>query len=37
MILRELAWVFLKLGAMAFGGPAVHIVMLEQEVVHRRK
>lgn len=35
--LRELAAVFLKLGATAFGGPAVHFAMLEQEVVHRRK
>lgn len=35
--LGELAAVFLKLGATAFGGPAVHIAMLEQEVVHRRK
>lgn len=35
--LRELAWVFLKLGATAFGGPAVHIALFEQEVVHRRK
>jgi chromate transporter len=35
--LREVGWVFLKLGATGFGGPAVHIAMLEQEVVHRRK
>jgi len=35
--LRELAGVFLKLGATAFGGPAVHIALLEHEVVHRRK
>jgi chromate transporter len=35
--LGELAAVFLKLGATAFGGPAVHVAMLEQEVVHRRK
>jgi chromate transporter len=35
--LREVAAVFLKLGATAFGGPAVHIALLEQEVVHRRK
>lgn len=34
--LRELAALFLKLGATSFGGPAVHIAMLEQEVVHRR-
>jgi chromate transporter len=35
--LRELAIVFLKLGATAFGGPAVHIALLEQEVVQRRR
>ena len=36
MVLRELAAVFLKLGAAAFGGPAVHIALLENEVVRRR-
>jgi chromate transporter len=34
--LRELAWLFLKLGTTAFGGPAAHIAMLEDEVVRRR-
>src|SRR4051812_41300960 len=34
--LRELAWLFLKLGTTAFGGPAVHIAMMEDEVVRRR-
>ncbi len=37
MALRELAAVFLKLGATAFGGPAVHIALLENEVVRRRQ
>jgi chromate transporter len=34
--LREVAALFLRLGATAFGGPAAHIAMLEQEVVRRR-
>jgi chromate transporter len=34
--LRELALLFLRLGATAFGGPAVHIGMMEEEVVRRR-
>jgi chromate transporter len=33
---REVAWVFLRLGATAFGGPAAHVAMMEQEVVRRR-
>jgi chromate transporter len=36
VVLRELAAVFLKLGITAFGGPAVHIALLENEVVRRR-
>lgn len=34
--LREVAWVFLKLGTTAFGGPAAHVGMMEDEVVRRR-
>lgn len=34
--LRELALLFLRLGATAFGGPAAHIALMEDEVVRRR-
>lgn len=34
--LLELAGLFLRLGATAFGGPAAHIAMLQDEVVRRR-
>ena len=34
--LGQVARVFLKLGTVAFGGPAGHIAMMEEEVVRRR-
>jgi chromate transporter len=34
--LREVAWVFLRLGTIAFGGPAAHVAMMQEEVVRRR-
>ena len=35
--LRELAALFLRLGTTAFGGPAAHLAMFEDEVVRRRQ
>ncbi|HTP79163.1 MAG TPA: chromate efflux transporter [Bacteroidota bacterium] len=34
--MKELTLLFLKLGITGFGGPAAHIAMMEEEVVHRR-
>jgi chromate transporter len=35
--LKELAKVFFKLGIIAFGGPAAHIGMMDNEIVNRRQ
>src|SRR2546427_12868084 len=34
--LRELALFFLRLGTTAFGGPAAHVAIMEDELVRRR-
>ena len=34
--LREIAGVFLRLGTVAFGGPAAHVSLMEEEVVRKR-
>jgi len=34
--LWELARLFAKLGSISFGGPAAHVALMEEEVVHRR-
>ncbi|MBI4954867.1 MAG: chromate transporter, partial [Myxococcales bacterium] len=33
--LGEVAWLFLRLGATAFGGPLAHIALMQREVVRR--
>ncbi|MDY2585950.1 chromate efflux transporter [Winogradskyella aquimaris] len=35
--LKEVAQVFFKLGCFAFGGPAAHIAMMEDEIIQKRK
>lgn len=35
--IKEISLLFLKLGTIAFGGPAAHISMMEEEVVHRKE
>lgn len=34
---KEIVKVFLKLGSLAFGGPAAHIAMMEEEIINKRE
>lgn len=34
--LKEVTWLFLRLGITAFGGPAAHIALMHHEIVRRR-
>lgn len=34
---KEISKVFLKLGTLAFGGPAAHIAMMDEEIIKKRK
>jgi len=36
-LLRELALLYARLGTTAFGGPAAHVALMEEEVVRRRR
>ena len=35
--MKEIASVFFKLGLFAFGGPAAHIAMMDEEIIQKRK
>jgi len=35
--IKEIILVFLKLGSVAFGGPAAHIAMMQDEIIDKRK
>ena len=35
--LRDIARLFLRLGAVSFGGPAAHVALMEEEIVRRRR